>query len=141
MKHKLFAALFALSIAISGLAGFSVNANAANTSDVDYSFQNVNYDGYTLSRLKEDYTKVYVYPHSGPELKYTVQGSLYGSAGWVNRSATHKIYSGTKASITNYVKENGEGYARLHYERVSYSYAFTNGVWSPDSAGIYNVYT
>ena len=141
MKNKLLSTFFTIAIAFSSVLSFSAIVSAKNYRNTEYTFYNRNSSGYTDSRLKEDKTKVYINPISGPALKYTVQRSTGSSnAPWHNRSSTHTIYSGTKASFTNKVREKGETFARLHLERTSAAYAWTNGKWSPDSLKNYTVY-
>jgi anaerobic selenocysteine-containing dehydrogenase len=138
MKEKIVVAIFAIVLAFSGLVGFSTAVNAGNTTDTSFQFYNTNDIGYTEGRNKENSTKVYIHPTSGPALQYTVQGN--NSVGWQNRSSSHIIYNGDKASFTNYVYENGETQARLCMERTQTAYQYTYGVWSPDSTKNYTVY-
>ena len=80
-----------------------------------------------------------MYPKSGPALYYTVYGK--NSVGDVtNRSSRFYIPSGTQASITNYVYERDDIMARINYDRKSYAYEYTRGVWSPDSTRNYIIY-
>lgn len=138
MKEKIVVAIFAIVLAFSGLVGFSTAVNAGNTTDTDYQFYNTNSVGYTAGRLKENSTKVYIHPTSGPALCYTVQG--FGGTEWIDRSNSHVVYNGTKASFTNYVYESSEAYARLKMEKTQTAYQYTYGVWSPDSTKKYTVY-
>lgn len=139
MKEKIVVAIFAIVLAFSGLVGFSTAVNAGNTTDTQYSFLNTNTVGYTDGRVKVDATKVYIHPTSGPGLEYKVQGS--DGSGWNTRSNSHVVYSGTKASFTNYVYENQEILARIYWTRTQFAYANTYGVWSPDSTKNYTVYS
>ncbi len=140
MKLKLLTAISIFTIALSGVAGVSSSVCAANVTDTNYSFYNINADGYTDPRSKENTTKVYVHPTSGPTLNYTVQGSTAPNGSWNNRSNTHSIPAGTYASITNYVRESGETWARLHLQRTTTAYEWTYGVWSPDATQNYTIY-
>ena len=95
------------------------------------------------SEKKEDTSKVYVHPVSGPAIYYRVQGLSNGST--YNASGKYEIPTGSKASITNYVYENridknNNPLARLHMERKSYQPIDTTGYWSPDSIGTYTIY-
>ena len=138
MKEKSIVVLFTLVLAISGLIGFSTFVSAGNTTDTSYQFYNTNSVGHTEGRLKENSTKVYIHPTSGPALRYTVPG--FGGIEWTDRSNSHVVYNDTKASFTNYVYENNEAYARLTMERTQTAYQYTYGVWSPDSTKNYTIY-
>lgn len=138
MKTKIFAVTFVIAIALTGIIGFSTSVKAGNTKDTDYAFYNTNDGGYTEGRTKENSTKVYIHPTSGPALEYTVQG--FGGVSWTDRSNSHIIYNGTQASFTNYVYENSEVYARLHFVRTQLAPVYTHGEWSPDSTRNYTVY-
>lgn len=138
MKHKILISVMSLAIAFSIITGFSVASSAyGNVSDEPYSFYNINTSGNTSSREKEDATKTYIHPQSGPALTYTVQGY---NGSWNNRSSSHTVYNGTQASFTNFVYENGEAYARLHFVRTTTAYEWTIGEWSPDSTQNYTIY-
>ncbi len=139
MKHKILISVMALAIAFSVVTGFSTASSAGNVKDKPYEFYNTNASGNTSKRGKWDATKTYIHPLSGPALTYTVQGSNNGST-WNNRSSSHTVYNGTQASFTNFVYENGEQYARLHLERTTTAYAWTEGEWSPDSTQNYTIY-
>ena len=139
MKKKLLVMFMTTAIAISVVAGFSFASSAGNTTDTEYEFYNSNSTGNTSGRSKTNTTKTYIYPKYGPALNYTVQGSKTGS-NWENRSSSHTVYNGTKASFTNFVYENGEAYARLHLEKTTTAYVWSRGVWSPDSTRNYTIY-
>lgn len=124
-------------MAISGAAGFSTTVKASNTEDKYYTYGGKGVE-YTSWRAKEDYTKVYVYPTSGGSIQYTVQG-LKGSKA-IYRSNTHSIPVGVQASITNYVRENGNHKARLKKENNAMASTIAAGWWSPDSTRNYTVY-
>ena len=103
--------------------------------------QNTNTRGTTDGRPKNDTTKVYVHPTSGPALTYSVRGANNANGdGAIVVSGSFTIYNGTQASITNRVYEEGKPYAQLHFERTVYADAWTYGVWSPDSTRNYTVY-
>lgn len=114
---------------------------AGNVRDESYTFHNTNTSGNSTWREKTDSTKVYVYPTSGPELEYTVQGANdgYGN-GSINVSGTHRISNGVQGSITNNVYERGKPWARIHFTRTTYANTNTYGVWSPDSTRNYTVF-
>lgn len=138
MKHKILISVMALAIAFSVVTGFSIASSATgNVSDTPYSFYNTNTSGNTSSRGKWDATKTYIHPLRGPVLTYTVQGY---NGSWNNRSSSHAVYNGTKASFTNFVYENGEASARLHMERKDIAYEWTEGEWSPDSTQNYTIF-
>ena len=140
MRKTIIIMTFALAATFSGLAGFSSTVNAyGNVSDTQYMYHNAGTSTMdTSGRAKLDATKVYIHPTSGPALKYTVQG--YTGSDWANRSSTHQVVNGVKASFTNFVYENGNPTARLHLERTQYAPTYTIGVWSPDSTQNYTIY-
>lgn len=125
---------------LSSFAGMTMSAYAANVTDTSFAFANVDRDGFSEWRAKMDTSKVYVYPQSGLKINYTVEGRIRPVAEPQERSYTFAIPVGTKGSITNKVRENGDPEARLHFEQISYSAAYTRGVWSPDSTRNYTVY-
>ena len=121
--------------------GMFSSAFAGNTQDTNYQFHNTNTRGTTDGRPKNDTTKVYVHPTSGPALTYSVRGANNADGdGVIVVSGSFTIYNGTQASITNRVYEEGKPYAQLHFERTVYADAWTYGVWSPDSTRNYTVY-
>lgn len=138
MKRVVYIVLLTITFFLFGMIGYSVSVNAANTSNSQYMFYNINVNGNTSSRNKYNNSKVYVYPTSGPELRYTVQG--YNNHIWNNRSGTFQLKNNVKASITNFVYEHDESKARLKYTTTQKAYVFTYGYWSPDSKYNYNVY-
>lgn len=91
-------------VAVSGMLGGAMTANAANVEDTKYTYSGSGTEA-TEWRAKQDYSKVYVYPTSGKTAVYTVQGKKGETA--IYRSNSHSIPVGTQASITNYVRENG----------------------------------
>lgn len=142
MKSKVLSLAMALAIALTGIVGFADVVNAANTKDEPFSFYNANTSGTTDWRDKNNSTKVYVYPKSGPNLYYTVYGrkSATGSQTGNKRSNRVVVPQGVQGSITNYVNENSENQARLKLERTAVGYVVTSGVWSPDSTKNYTIF-
>ena len=144
MKKTILAAIFAAAIAVSGAAGFAsrVNAdpNGGNTVDTEFSFYNMNSSGHSVGREKRNTTKVYVYPYYGPSVKYNVEGYHTSTNTWMDRSNSFVVSTGTQASLTNFVYENGEREARLGFVRQSYAGVYTRGYWSPDSTRNYTVF-
>jgi len=140
MKKSIVTIAMAMMLSVTAVVGFGTNAKAANVRNETYSFNNGNSSGETSPREKQDTTKVYVYPQSGPTIKYAVYGatSQYGS--WTPRSVYHRIPTGVQASITNNVKEKNENYAKLSMLRIQTINQDTTGVWSPDSTRNYTIY-
>lgn len=129
------------SFVFSGIVGSALTANAANTTDRRYVFNNANEYGYSDWRDKTDDSKVYVHPTSGPDIYYVVMGANSTSTTTGNLySNTHLIKLGIQASITNTVNESDRIYARLRFRRKNASNVSTQGVWSPDSTQNYTVY-
>ncbi len=103
---KIINLILTLAIIVTGIVGYVTFAKASNHSDSAYSFSyasehNTNY------RTKEDNTKVYVYPQTGMNCYFRVQGS-YGTSNtspYGNCSQEVFLTLGTKYSITNYVNE------------------------------------
>ena len=112
--------------------------NAANTKDTSYSFNSYNSYGYTSWRPKDNDSKVYVHPESGPKIYYTVGGLKNGTS--YKCSNRFAIPKDTYASITNSVNEAGCKSARLRFEPVTKRNINTTGVWSPDSTRNYTIY-
>ena len=139
IRKKLVTCTLAVCLAASTLACGVFTSHAAETADETYTFDNRNNSGYTRWRPKTNDTKVYVYPKSGPALYYTVWGKN-AKDNETNRSYRFYIPSGTQASITNYVYERGDIKACIKYDRKSYAYEYTRGVWSPDSTRNYIIY-
>ena len=143
----------AVMFAVAGAMAFSGAAGAAGTAfakdpgtypnywDTDYSFKSISSVGYTESRLKTDYTKVYIHPTSGPNLYYRVQGTdTLDGYNAENKSNAHMIKQGVKASFTNRVREENKIYARVKMRRSAYAAEYTRGVWSPDSSQNYVIF-
>ena len=73
---------------------------AGNTADTSYEFHNTNVSGNTGFREKNDTTKVYIHPTSGPELYFTVQAanSSYGS-NCISASGRYRVGNSVQASL------------------------------------------
>lgn len=140
MKKRLMMLMMVCALAISGIGGMTLTVNAANTEDKPFSFDNSSASGTSEWRDKNDTTKVYVYPQSGPKIFYTVQGKAGTSGSAANRSNVVAIPQGVQGSITNTVREEGGTYARLKYQRITTGYVTTKGVWSPDSTRNYTIF-
>ncbi len=144
MRKIRFVTLFTLAMALSCIVGYSTMVYAyGNVTDTQYMYHNAGAATMNTSgRAKLDATKVYIHPTSGPELKYTVQGydNSHTPSTWENRSSTHQVSTGVKASFTNFVYENGNPTARLHMEKTQSVSIYTVGVWSPDSTRNYTIY-
>lgn len=140
MKKRIVMFMMACALTVSGVSGMTMTANAANTEDKDFAFENSQPTGVCAWRDKTNKTKVYVYPKSGPNIYYTVQGSKDPQKSWVNRSNRVAIPMAVKGSITNQVMENKETYARLKFERMVSTTVSTRGVWSPDSTRNYTIF-
>lgn len=140
MKAKLLTLMLVFSMVITGSASFASVVSAANTADKAYAFSNTNTTGQSAWRTKENTTKVYVYPQSGPKIRYTVYGRTDDNGNATPRSNQVAIPLGVQGSITNTVRENGNNMAQLRFERISYAQVDTKGVWSPDSTRNYTIY-
>lgn len=139
MKKKIITLLMTATLVLSGVSGMTMSVSAANTKDRDYSFDNRNTTGYTSWLNKDNDSKVYVYPESGPLLNYRVEGR-YNSGESDSYSNWVQIPNGVQGSITNYVNEKGKNQARLKVKRTAYAQVWTKGVWSPDSTRNYTVF-
>lgn len=139
MKKIVKIAIAAVIVVSASLGGVSTSVMAANTADSAYAFHNSSEVGYCSWRDKNDSSKVYVHPTSGPAIYYTVQGSKNRSTA-ADRSGSFLISVNVQASITNSVSEKHESYARLKFKRRLYASEVTRGVWSPDSTRNYTVY-
>ena len=143
MKNSIVTIAMAMMLSVTAVVGFGTNAKAKNASDKWYSFNNLNVDQDCAWQVKEDTSKVYVHPVSGPAIYYTVQGLSAGTT--YKASDKHVIPTGSKASITNHVFEwridtKNKPSARLHMERKIERSVDTSGYWSPDSIGTYTIY-
>lgn len=140
MKRKIVSFAFACCFLFSGIFGNIQCVSAANTENRPFSFDNSNSSGTGSWRDKNNTTKVYVHPLSGPDIYYTVQGRANTNAGGTKRSKKVVIPQGIEGSITNTVKENGGIQARLKYDRKTVGYVLTKGEWSPDSTKNYHIF-
>ena len=117
MKTKLAMFAVAGAMAVSGTVGIAAPAKAGNTTNDEFKYNSNSPAGISRWRDKENATKVYIYPTTGPVVDYRVQGKA-GVTGTANyRSAYVTIPRGVEASVTNYVYENDENYARLRMTR------------------------
>ncbi len=139
MKKKILTLVMTAMLVVSGVCGMEMSVSAANTEDKPYSMDSRNATGTTSWRDKNNTTKVYVNPQSGPLLSYQVQGRKDGGAK-MNCSSLVRIPNGVQGSITNSVRENGKNEARLYLKSTVYAQAWTKGVWSPDSTRNYTIY-
>ncbi len=130
MKIKIVAALFSISIALSGIAGFASSVQA-DSHEYSFSFYNTQGSDHTDPHSKDTSKKVYVHAKSGPALKYTVEGAVSGGS-WHTRSSQVTIYSGHTARIENSVRSHSETRARLELVRTTAGYVFSKGSWIPD---------
>ena len=134
-------------LAISGIAGITASTQASstdpipNTSNTEFSHNNsssaVNHSDW---RVKNNTTKVYIYPTTGPALYYRVLGKKNKGDAASERSERVKITKGVQASVTNWAKESGDNWVQLRMARVSSNSTKTTGWWSPDSTKNYDVY-
>lgn len=140
MKRIIVSFALACCFLFSGILGNIQCVSAANTEDWAFSFDNSSSSGTGTWRDKNNDSKVYVYPQSGPRIYYTVQGRANTNADPKKRSDKVAIPQGVKGSITNYVKENKGIQARLKYDRITFGYVLTKGDWSPDSTRNYTIF-
>lgn len=144
MKTKLLTLMLVFSMVITGAISFSSVAKAAgNITDKPYEFYNTGSTGHSDWREKNDYSYVYIYPKEGPTINYTVKGARDSQGTDSNeyrKGRKAEIAAGIQASVTNWLKEDGFGYAQLEFERTYYAAAFTRGLWSPDSVGVFKIY-
>lgn len=140
MKKRLVMFMMSGIMGMTIFGGITFTSLAANTEDKPFSFDNRNTDGTGRWREKHNDTKVYVYSTAGPKIFYTVQGKTGENGSTRDRSNIVAIPQGVQGSITNYVYENGNDYARLKFTRITYGYVTTSGVWSPDSTKNYTIF-
>lgn len=144
MKTKLLTLMLVFSMVITGAISFSSVAKAANTKDETYEFYNTGTTGHSTWREKHNDTYVYIYPKEGPTISYSVNGARNNEgfdADDCSRGRKAEIALGIQASLTNWVKEDGNySYAQLQFYQKSYAMAFTRGLWSPDSVGVFKIY-
>ena len=149
--NKIMVVMMTLMLLLTGL-GASKNVFAANTADVDWSF-NLSVDSskfhYVKGRKKENDSKIYINwqnAYGGNLSKLTV--SPFGAvskkgtaepAGTRYKGQRNYIMNGcNKYSVTNYVYELGYAYARPGI-KANEGKGTAKGVWSPDCAGSYKV--
>lgn len=144
MKNSIVTIAMAMMLSVTAVVGFGVPVKAANTVDKWFSYSNDKPAGSSSWRDKQNDSKVYVYPTTGPKINYEVNGrkkiastEQYKS---FQGSYAHAIPTGTKASITNWVNESGGTEARLLMGRISSSLLDTAGYWSPDSSRNYTIF-
>lgn len=138
MINSVASVLLVVAIIVSGIIGFQKGADAS-AADTDFSVGYSMMD-HTTFRVKDNTTKVYVYPMAGPSRYYQIQGRVdlddttiayCSSKCWLN--------TGTKYSFTNSVREDNKNMARLESTIDYYLPVNTTGKWSPDSIGTYTV--
>ena len=127
------------------MGSMAISASAANTTDTRYYKADVTADTWisSLSRYKEDSSKVYVYPSKSPGGKTRVK--TYCRVGGVGTNKTYRtagvlLSNNSRYVITNYVYEDGDyttGKGVAMWLRMTpYSGTGTlEGVWSPDWTG------
>ena len=132
---------------IIALTGAAVSASANSTDPIpntvikEFSHDN-SVKGTRLSewRVKNNKTKVFVYPTTGRVIYTRVMGKKYVGDEESERSKVVKIPIGTKGSITNWAKESEDRYVCLRTARTAVSSTVTTGWWSPDSTQNYTVF-
>lgn len=149
--NKIMVVMMTLMLLLTGL-GASKNVFAANTADVDWSF-NLSVDSskfhYVKGRAKWNNSKIYINwqtAYGGNLSKLTVSpfgaDSDTGSpkkAGTAYGGQRNYIMNGcNKYAVTNYVHELGYAYARPGI-KANEGKGTAKGVWSPDCAGSYKV--
>ena len=138
MINSVAGVLLVVAIIVSGIIGFQKGADAS-TDDTPFSVS-YNSDYYTSFRVKDNYSKVYVYPIQGPGRWYQIQGRTDSDDTTIMFcSSKCFLQTGTQYSFTNYVRENGKNMARLNITVDYYLPTTTSGEWSPDSVGTYVV--
>ncbi len=132
----------AMMMSVTAVVGIGSNAKAANVSDTPFNYNNANGSGTTEWRDKSDTTKVYVYPKSGPAIRYSVLGQKNGDSDTTYTICSNnvRIPQGVQGSITNHVYESGYRKAKLRMTREKYQNLNTTGVWSPDSTRNYTIF-
>ncbi len=145
MRKNILKRLSALLMVCMLMGSMAISASAANTTDTRYYKEGVTAGTWisSLSRYKEDSSKVYVYPSQSPGGKTWLK--VYCRVGGVGTNKTAKyeqvlLTSGSKYAITNYIYEDGDyttgkGVA-MWLKMTPYSGTGTlEGVWSPDWTG------
>lgn len=147
MKKTIAVLAVSGALAISGITGAAVSASAnstdpiPNTVNKEFSHDN-SVKGTSLSewRVKNNKTKVFVYPTTGRVIYTRVMGKKCVGDEESERSKVVKIPIGTKGSITNWAKESEDRYVCLRMARTAVSSTVTTGWWSPDSTQNYTVF-
>ncbi|MBO5260876.1 MAG: hypothetical protein J6A82_01290 [Coprococcus sp.] len=147
VKSKIGILVISGALAISGLVGTTSSTKASstdpipNTSNTEFYHDNsTSARGYSEWRVKNNDTKVYVFPTTGYDLYFKVLGKKYRDDSGNERSKVVKIPLGVEGSITNFVNENDERWAQLKMARTVSSSTPTTGWWSPDSTRNYTVF-
>lgn len=135
IKKKLVTLAVTAALCVSGVVGV-VGADG-NVEDRAWEFYHQNSTLYTISRIKENNTNVYVYPKLGQTLKYMVQ--VNESNGYVDARSTYaSIPVKTQATLRSEAGTDDSTRVKMVNEHINYGY--TSGVWSPDSTQYYTVY-
>ena len=129
-------------LSVTAVVGIGTSAKAANTADTPFSYNSANGSGTTEWRDKNNDTKVYVYPTSGPAIRYSVLGRKNGDSDTTYTICSNnvRIPQGVQGSITNHVYESGYRKAKLRLTREKHQKLDTTGVWSPDSTRNYTIF-
>lgn len=147
MKKTIAVLAVSGALAISGITGAAVSASAnstdpiPNTVNKEFSHDN-SVKGTSLSdwRVKNNKTKVFVYPTTGRVIYTRIMGKKYVNDKESERSDVVKIPIGTKGSVTNWSKECEDRYVCLRMARTAVSSTVTTGWWSPDSTQNYKIF-
>ncbi len=139
MKKRTVIMAMAMLMAIGGMSGISSAANRGDQS-FDLTFNSAGGTDTTSYRQKDDNSKVYIKVN---KVKYTnnkvtgwVQGKKYSDSTTNHNCSGGYYYTLNKTGeqwMTNYVNEDGYGYARIKAEAPSNAPNVVEGVWSPDS--------
>lgn len=153
-KVKRFITMTAMAamLSITGLGVAQKNAQAANITDEAWSFSldvNSNVFRHVQGRNKTDPSKIYIYwsaTYGGNLSQIQVYACGASTKAGTPQNASRSnpknnpiygfMYGAGKYSLTNYVYELGMPYARPGMKSVKGS-GTAQGLWSPDSAGIY----
>ena len=138
--HKRITVLILAMIFIMGCMTSAVFADRNDTS-YKFTFNSKNAEmEHSAWREKDNKTKVYIKVNSvqstSDYVKGWIQGKKYkASTSYSNCSGGYEYKLNKKGEqwMTNYVKENGNGYARIAAYAPEGSINVIQGVWSPDS--------
>lgn len=145
MKKNILKRISTLLMACMLMGSMAISASAANTTDTRYYKEGVTAGTWisSLSRYKENSSKVYVYPSKSPCGKTRVK--TYCRVGGVGTNKTYRtagvlLTSGSRYAITNYVYEDGDyttGKGVAMWLKMCHSSGTGDleGVWSPDWSG------